>query len=315
MKATIPLALILGGCNYDYAIMESPDEPSSETVVIYQQGTIPSPESSTPDIGEAPTDTITADTDTDAPLSEETDEPAVEDTDPVVDTGVPLEVPPDSDEPPPEDTDVVVDPVPDPPPAVDTDLPVDTGEPPPPVDPGPEWRTVYFEDFEDGTSDLASFNGGCGGQSVSGGSWNMYSDWNGARVPVPDVSNAGVRLTTTVTLGATTWHAVVRWKSNDVAWNYNDNAGFSYHLIATEASGLWVNGGLHTPYSVPRGVPTEIIVEEYGGAYVVSVDSVLVADGFSDEAPGRGTGLEFHSNGDCLDNLMSIQDVHIEVAD
>lgn len=317
MKTTIALALILGGCNYDYAIMESPDEPSSETVVIYQQGTIPSAESSipapAPDTGEVTADTVAADTDT---PSEDTDEPVVEDTDTVMDTGLPLEEPANSDEPLPEDTDVELppDPIPDPPPPVDADVPIDTGEPSP-IDPGPEWRTVYFEDFEDGSSDLVTFNGGCGGQSISGGSLNMYSDWNGARVPLPEYSTTGLRLTTTVTLGSTTWWAVVRWRSNDVAWNYNDNAGFSYHLTAIDRSGLWVGGNLDTHYLVARNVPVELVVEEYGGAYVVSVDGVLVADGYPSEAPTAGHGLEYHSNGDCLDNLMSIQDVHIEVAD
>jgi hypothetical protein len=263
MKTTIALALILGGCNYDYAIMESPDEPSGETVVIYQQGTIPSAESSipapAPDTGEVTADTVTADTDT---PTEDTDEPIVEDTDTVVDTGLPLEEPADSDEPPPEDTDVELppDPIPDPPPPVDTDVadpPIDTEEPPP-SDPPPEWSTVYFEDFGDGMAqDWSSFNGGCGAQGVVGDptSWLATSDWNGARVPVTGLVEEHMRLTVDAQINVATTNAVVRWFSNPVAWNSNDDGGISFYYASAAGPGVYLGGSKVAEYAVAPDVP------------------------------------------------------------
>ena len=312
MKATIPLALILGGCNYDYAIMESPDEPSSETVVIYQQGTIPSPESSTPDTGEAPADTITADTDTDAPLSEETDEPAVEDTDPVVDTGVPLEVPPDSDEPPPEDTDVELppDPIPDPPPPVDT-------EEPPPSDPPPEWSTVYFEDFGDGMAqDWSSFNGGCGAQGVVGDptSWLATSDWNGARVPVAGLVEEHTRLTVDAQINVATTNAVVRWFSNPAAWNSNDDGGISFYYASAAGPGVYLGGSKVAEYAVTPDVPLTLEIENNGYEYFVSVDGIQITVGSTEGVATMGTGLELHANGRCNQPLLRVYSVQLEIA-
>lgn len=320
------IASLLTGCYTDYTIAQGDEiivsgspTPSAPPVLPYTSADVPQEAPDSLDTGEY-TDSDSSgasesvSTDTDPP-------PPVEDTDP----------PADTDLPPPEDTDVVTLPVdtgvvidtspppPDPPPVVDTDVPVDTGEPPPPPppepDPGPTWRTVYFEDFEDGVASVSPFNGGCGGQRIEGGSWLQYSDWNGVRIPVPPNDGPGLRLTTTTTLGSSTWHAVIRWRSKEADWNYNDNSGFSFHLVTIDLNGLWVGGSLDTYYSVARGVPVELTVEEYGGAYLVSVDGVVVADGYSSEAPTAGHGLEFHSNGTCGDTLLSIQEVRIEVAD
>jgi hypothetical protein len=316
---------LLTGCYIDYTIAQEDETVNQGSPALEQPSIFPYASADVPQ--EAPDSLDTGEyTDSDSngaseSVSTDTDSPPpVEDTDTPEDTGIPPEE--DTDEPTlPVDTGAEVDtepPPPEPPPVEDTDVPVDTGEPPPPPpepDPGPVWRTVYFEDFEDGAASVSPFNGGCGGQRIEGGSWLQYSDWNGVRFPVPASSGPGLRLTTTTTLGSSTWHAVVRWRSKEDAWNSNDNSGFSFHLVTVELNGLWVGGSLDTYYSVTRGVPVELTVEEYAGAYLVSVDGEVVADGYSSEAPYAGNGLEFHSNGSCGDTLLSIQEVRIEVAD
>jgi hypothetical protein len=177
---------------------------------------------------------------------------------------------------------------------------------------------VYFEDFSDGLGQgWSPYNGGCGAQGVTGtpSSWTMTSDWNGARVPIEPLYNVHTRLTVQAQIGRGATNAVVRWLSNPVVWNSNDDGGFSFYYVAGSSPGLYLGGTLAASYAATPDVPLTLEIETDGYEYVASIDGVEVASGTTEGVASMGDGLEFHANGSCRSSLLSVQEVHIEVAD
>ncbi len=329
MKTTIALALILGGCNYDYAIMESPDEPSSETIIVYESTNIPNGNSQVQeeavDTGSNVVDTVVvdaADTDTGTLPTEDTDEPTTEteeDTGSIDDTSGSLEDPPTVDSDTPVDDGVIADTDAGVEPTIDTDpveLPPDT-DPPPVIPDEPEWSLLYYEDFTDEQAQgWSSYNGGCGSQGVTGTppSWLATSDWNGARVPIPTPVGDHTRLTIEAQISTFTTNAVVRWLSNPVSWNSNDDGGISFYYVSGSGSGVYVGGHLVSIYPVEPDMPIKLEIEKDGQEYFVTVDDVEVVAGTTEGLSTLGEGLELHANGDCHKGLLNVYSVRFEAA-
>jgi hypothetical protein len=143
----------------------------------------------------------------------------------------------------------------------------------------------------------------------------MTSDWNGARVPIEPLDNVHTRLTVQAQIGLGATNVVVRWLSNPVAWNSNDDGGFSFYYVAGSGPGLYLGGTLAASYATTPDIPLTLEIETDGYDYVASVDGVEVASGTTEGVASMGDGLEFHANGSCRSSLLSVQEVHIDVAD
>jgi hypothetical protein len=329
-RSIITLAL-LAGCNYDYSVLSQVEDAPAQQPLDEDPGTYA--------VGEAvPGPWGLIQVQPSQPLDEETQEaPPSQDTgeytDPIEETepeSPPAEEPPpeppaeDTDEeiveeepPPPEEPPVEEPPPDEPPPPPPVEPPPE--EPPPPVEPPIEWVVALDEDYEDGVSTWTKFNGGCGGQPISANGdtkmWSMRSDWNGTRTTIPEPDARGHRLTTLVQLGPVANSAVVRWRSKEIAWNTNDDGGWSVYLVGGGyGAGAYVGGTFVEAIPFERGLWYEVSIEELDGAYSVFIDGFPLFDGLVSEAPGAGWSLEFHGNGACNSPNFQVEDVLIEVA-
>ena len=188
------------------------------------------------------------------------------------------------------------------------------------------WVTTYYEDFSDGLAqDFDQADSGCGGQSGetsdSTSVWQFTSDWNSARMMIPDTSAPGLAFETRFRFFDDSTATAIRWRSNVVSWDSNDEAGYtlSAQLSASErvfgedeACVDYCSSGV--PLSLEPGDWVVFRVEEWSGGYEVYVDDQLVLEGDTTDIPDLGDYLEINGGGLCGSPVLEVDYIAIQTA-
>jgi hypothetical protein len=188
------------------------------------------------------------------------------------------------------------------------------------------WVNAYYEDFSDGVADgFEHYGGACGGQSGEfDGSvylWRFTSDWNGARLPIPDIGSAGLAFETRVRFFEESTASAIRWRSNEVAWDANDDAGYTVNMQLGASEQTFGEDELCVDFC-NEGAELDLEseswfnyrVEEWDGEYKVFIDEQLILSGSISDLASAGDSLEFVGSGDCGTPVLEVDYLVIQEA-
>jgi hypothetical protein len=190
------------------------------------------------------------------------------------------------------------------------------------------WINAYYEDFSDGEAeDFETYGGACGGQSgeldVDGSTylWRFTSDLNGARLPIPDLGTTGLAFESRLRFFNESTASAVRWRSNQVTWDANDDAGYTLNAQLGVSAETFGEDEICVDFCTD-GVALVLEpetwfsyrVEEWDGEYRVFVDEQQVLEGDIADLPSAGDSLEFAGGGDCGSPVLEIDYVVIQSA-
>lgn len=188
------------------------------------------------------------------------------------------------------------------------------------------WVNSYYEDFSDGVADgFEIYGGACGGQSgeLDGSTylWRFTSDWNGARLPIPSLGATGLAFETRVRFFDESTASAIRWRSNEISWDANDDAGYTINMQLGASEQTFGEDELCVDFcnaGTAVNLETETWfsyrVEEWDGEFKVFIDEQLVKTGDIADLPSVGDSLEFVGTGDCGSPVLEVDYVVVQEA-